>query len=206
MALANLLSPLRFYTLAGFQDVHLEGDFLVGRWKTSLDRFYGPKRDRLIQEFVNWPDAPESIVLFTKRYGPLRHLPRAGAEFKYKLSAWKADQDQLRSLWKEIRKSSWEMPRDHGAMSYENGHLFYYTYTLFSFLCLDLVTCPVERLRVCERPDCFQPYFIAHHLGQKYCSHLCAGWVQKQWKNKWWAEHGSQWRKKRKKSRSGKRK
>jgi hypothetical protein len=206
MALANLLSPFRFYTLAGVQQVRLEADFYKGRWKNSLGRFYGPQPGRLIQEFLNWPNAPESVLLFTRRYGPLRHYARAGEEFGYKLSAWRDGQEQLRNLWRNIREVGLPIPGIHGAMAYESGRLVYWTYTLYSFLQMDLATCPVERLRICLRPNCAQPYFIAHHLGQRYCSQLCAGWVQREWKKKWWAENGSRWRKKYVKSNSRKRK
>ncbi len=58
--------------------------------------------------------------------------------------------------------------------------------------------------KVCENPDCPAPYFIARKVVQRYCSDGCAGLFQRDWKRRWWAEHGHEWRAKRKKGSSGK--
>jgi hypothetical protein len=54
--------------------------------------------------------------------------------------------------------------------------------------------------RVCGNPDCPARYFVARKATQRYCSDICAEVFQKAWKKKWWAEHGDQWRRGRKKS------
>jgi hypothetical protein len=53
--------------------------------------------------------------------------------------------------------------------------------------------------KVCANPDCPAPYFIAKKPTQQYCSDGCAQLIQRDWKRRWWAEHGEQWRKDRKK-------
>ncbi len=48
-----------------------------------------------------------------------------------------------------------------------------------------------KRLRKCARPDCPNPYFVARHGKQTYCSDLCAAWKQRQLKRDWWRRKGS---------------
>jgi hypothetical protein len=54
--------------------------------------------------------------------------------------------------------------------------------------------------KVCGNPDCQAPYFVAKKATQRYCSDVCAQVFQKAWKKKWWAEHGEEWRRGRKKT------
>jgi hypothetical protein len=52
--------------------------------------------------------------------------------------------------------------------------------------------------RVCGNPDCPARYFVAKKATQRYCSEKCAEVFQKEWKRKWWAERGNEWRRGRK--------
>lgn len=54
--------------------------------------------------------------------------------------------------------------------------------------------------RQCKNPECLTPYFFATRQSQKYCSDACAKPAQREFKRKWWAEHGEEWRAKRKKA------
>ena len=56
-----------------------------------------------------------------------------------------------------------------------------------------------DRARYCGNPDCPAPYFFAKRRSQKYCADACAKPAQQEFKRRWWAEHGKEWRKKRKK-------
>ena len=58
--------------------------------------------------------------------------------------------------------------------------------------------------KVCANPDCPAPYFIAEKATSRYCSVACSGVLQRDWKRRWWTEHGKQWRAKRKKAPAGK--
>ena len=49
----------------------------------------------------------------------------------------------------------------------------------------------------CGNPNCAAPYFFATRKGQKYCTDSCAAYGQRLAKSRWWAEHGEEWRKKR---------
>jgi len=170
--------------------------WLVGRWKDHLTPFYGPEQRRLVEDFVNWPREPQRILTFTKAYGPLEVRPKPGEDFRYPLAIWILGQKHFRWLWKNlVHFPNWAIPEEQaGDLAYRSGRLVYTAPNLYMFLYLDLVTCPAERLRVCARPDCANPFFIAHHLRQNYCSQICATWGQRQWKLQWWKEHGKQWR------------
>jgi len=48
--------------------------------------------------------------------------------------------------------------------------------------------------RFCSNPECRTPYFWAGTASQRYCSELCAKPAQREYKRKWWTEHGNQWR------------
>jgi hypothetical protein len=52
-----------------------------------------------------------------------------------------------------------------------------------------------ERLRVCPNTECVAPYFIAQRRTQKYCSEKCAQPSQREFKRRWWDEHGDARRK-----------
>jgi hypothetical protein len=51
--------------------------------------------------------------------------------------------------------------------------------------------------KVCARPGCAAPYFIARRVTQQYCSSDCADAMQDQWRRNWWKAHGNEWRRKR---------
>jgi hypothetical protein len=53
-----------------------------------------------------------------------------------------------------------------------------------------------DRLRVCQNNECRAPYFIAQRRSQKYCSEQCAQPSQREFKRKWWADHGKAQRQK----------
>jgi hypothetical protein len=51
------------------------------------------------------------------------------------------------------------------------------------------------RARVCEKCD---TKFIAARAAQKFCSTDCSEAMQREFRRRWWAEHGETWRQKRK--------
>lgn len=61
-----------------------------------------------------------------------------------------------------------------------------------------------DLMRVCLNPGCPARYFIADRRTQKFCSEKCAEYAQREYKRRWWNDHGSEWRQssqKRRKSR-----
>jgi hypothetical protein len=51
-----------------------------------------------------------------------------------------------------------------------------------------------KKLAVCENQDCPHPYFLRYRPKQLYCSEKCALPSQREFKKRWWSEHGKQWR------------
>lgn len=205
IAPAKLGRSFRFCTLAGVEGVHIEGEWIVGQWKASLTQIYGKETGTVLQDFLNSSTSPESILRFTKQYGPLDRGAKPSVEFKFQLSEWRKVQQSMRSLWKSRSKvAGWEMSPDDGNLAYDNRQLVYRARNLLVFLGVDLVTLPVERMKVCGRPDCPAPFFITRHLRQRFCSEECSGWAQRQMKRRWWAKKGRTWRKNRAKTKARK--
>jgi hypothetical protein len=51
--------------------------------------------------------------------------------------------------------------------------------------------------KVCARPGCAAPYFVAGRITQQYCSTDCAEAMQDQYRLNWWRANGNEWRRKR---------
>jgi hypothetical protein len=63
-----------------------------------------------------------------------------------------------------------------------------------------------RQARVCANPDCANPYFLTLDPRRKFCSTECTRPAQKEWRKRWWERHGKQWRKKRAKQSTKRRK
>ena len=72
--------------------------------------------------------------------------------------------------------------------------------TPFERCLLHLGKC-ADRARYCANPSCVAPYFFARRRNQRYCSDACAAPAQREYKRRWWDEHGNEWRSKHKKAR-----
>ena len=203
----NSIGRIAFFALAGAQSAEIQGDDIVGVLKAPLPEFYGLPKGFLVEEFVNWPDRPQDILRFTKRYGPLLEGPSSGSRFKFALHSWRADQQSLRGTWELFARvhhlhrfdqsDSIIAVHPYEQLIQRKGRLEYRAWNLLRLIRLELASIPTERLRICKcgRPDCPQRYFVANHLGQLYATEPCAGAAQRKWKQEWWKEHGEEWRK-----------
>ena len=63
--------------------------------------------------------------------------------------------------------------------------------------CEQIFTYMTGRTSRCQNASCHTPYFFAIRRSQKYCSDVCAIPAQREFKRKWWAENGPEWRHKR---------
>jgi hypothetical protein len=200
---AYSLHRITFFTLAGVDNAQLDGELIVGRFADSLKLFYDLKGKSLFEEFANWPSGERKVLDFTRRYGPLEEGARERGTFKFSLEQWRFSQTSFRETWEHLQPRPGVRPisglyQDRGGhgWAYDGGRLTYRAVNLKELMLLSLWACPKERLRKCARPDCPHPYFVARHLKQNYCSEPCATWGQRQWKLKWWKEHGKEWREK----------
>jgi hypothetical protein len=209
-------------TLAGVEDVHLDGDSIVGRWKQEKCEKIGREKDgdrfKPVQEltyisnrmakrggplnFVNIT-SDDQILKFTEKYGPLeRPLDPAGSTFRQSLKDWRDFQARLRWLWSLGQSSSSGAGMKEGDMIYFDRDRRVSRIELGSlkrFLEFCIVSAPRAMRRVCARPGCGR-YFIASRKDSHLCGQRdCANEVRKQHMRNWWTEHGKEWRARRKK-------
>jgi hypothetical protein len=211
--ISNLRHGISFFTLAGVSSAELRGSEIVGTQQSPLPEVRGPENAVLCAEFANWPNDAEGVLRFTQRYGALRAPLIPGAKFSFQISDWQKDQALIRSSWEMTRY----IAQKFGLLKYgnfrqaavriEEGEEFiirergleYRTGSLFRLLWMELISIPIVRLRKCLQLDCQTPFFVATHLGQKYCSKQCAHRAQREWKRDWWRERGADWRREKRK-------
>jgi hypothetical protein len=203
----NLNQRVRVFTLAGVRSAELDGDVVTGRWQDDLTKMFGSKRTKsLIAEFANWPSTAAKILNFTKRYGALSCAASSGTSnggetFSEPLSAWRESQRIFQRRWEQrnilvyapTALGTAEASHNMIHLSHRGGAVIQVG-TLYWLLTVELFLLPQERTKKCQRPGCENPYFIAHHLKQRYCGEECARWAQQQWKLEWWAREGQKWR------------
>src|SRR5260370_36343950 len=205
---------IAFFTQAGVSSAELRGDDIVGVQQSPLPEFRVPRNVDFCAEFANWPNDAGGVLRFTQQYGALRAPLIPGAKFSFRISNWQKDQAQIRSVWVMTQYVSDKFGLDHNGdfhqkvIRVEEGEelvrrvegLEYRTGSLFRLLWMEVASIPIERLRKCGRPDCQTPYFVATHLGQKYCSKPCGDWAQREWKMDCWRKRGPDWRRKKSKA------
>jgi hypothetical protein len=209
----NSFRHLSFFTLAGVSRAELQsnGQEIIAIQKNPLPEFRPKDGAYLCAEFANWPNDAKSVLRFTKRFGGLTLPLDAGGKSTILITDWINHQKMLRSSW-DMASYVFEKFgfRNHGVMGLQEvrvevgesffcmaNRLEYRARSLFRFVLMEFHSIPWERLRKCRRKDCSNPYFVARHLGQRYCSDTCALSIQREWKKQWWNTHGPAWRKKR---------
>lgn len=88
--------------------IHLSGlgSFfpVVGYWAYPSYELADVNSPLLCERFVNWPETPEKIVAFTRKYGPLLQRPcftreGKGHAFSFRVDEWRASQVRLKKVW-----------------------------------------------------------------------------------------------------------
>ena len=168
----------------------------------SVREYFGATYAAFVEKIKLWREATDSHIADV-----YHRLPDRETAFEVDIREWLAAQIGFRSTWSVI--SAWPKSRKKtmpiiGTLPGEefrlvDGQLTFRTADLHRFLLLDLFSVASERIRVCRRPDCDQvPYFIAAHLGQRYCTRICSDWAQREHRRKWWAKHGKEMRERQK--------
>ena len=191
---SSLPRNLGLRTSLGARNVRQVGDEIVGHFKSVLISFEGEREGRLIDKFLNWTSDPESIARFTRKYGPLEISAVPGNEFRFRVTEFGRLQRRLRTIWKDIDTHTEPTLLRGGSVNFRGGSVSFIAKTLFWYLYLDLLTIPIERVKICKRDQCVHPYFIAGHLKQRFCSDECAGENQRELKKEWWDKNGRAWR------------
>lgn len=175
--------------------------------KEPLSEFRGEHDLYLCAEFANWPSDASGVLRFTRHYGILTASIESRGQFTFAIADWIDRQNRLRRLWDlSVNLAERLEHRNHAfgleTFQVENGEDFFLTLeglvyrvkSLFRFIWIEFHCIPLDRLRKCRAGDCTTPYFVAKHLGQRYCSDICARSGQREWKKNWWKKRGAAWR------------
>jgi hypothetical protein len=184
---------LQLRTLLGVEEAKQVGDEIVGRFKDELTAFEGKREGRLIDKFLNWPDDTKSILRFTRKYGPLEIAAKPKNTFRFPEADFRSAQQRLGKMWRS-QDIHPEKEIKGGTLLFRQGTVTYSAPTLFMYLYVDLVTLPIDRVKICKRDGCVHPFFIAGHLKQRFCSDECAEVGQRELKKEWWDKNGAAWR------------
>jgi hypothetical protein len=176
----------RFYTPICVASVRLLETFIAGNW-TVIERRHYPERDITVaQRLANCDGTPEAIRTFTESYGPV-DLTQGVGKFRFSVDEWVKSQHEFQKFWRVLAKGGtpsryWPLPGD--AVEFRGKWLHLRCGTLWTFVMYELLSQPAK-VRICERPDCKHPYFVAHHGKERYCSTGCSNWSQAQLKKRW---------------------
>ena len=189
MLSSNQFVRCRFYAPTGVSGVHLQGDSIVGQWKLPLKKFYGDGGKTLAERFVNFPWETKNVLSFTERYGPLSGNPLDGGQFRFTLESWWLNQMEFQRNWLSAQRNPTTLLLRDGntTIEFRDRWLQLGCPDLWTFMIFELLSKPAK-LRICKRPSCAHPYFIANHGKESYCSADCANWAQSEWKKRWHAE------------------
>jgi hypothetical protein len=83
-------------------------------------------------------------------------------------------------------------------VNWKNGFIWASPRDLGDYVWLSLLQ-HSQKLALCANKDneCPSPYFVRKKKGQKFCSEACAAPSQREFKRRWFQEHGEEWRKQR---------
>jgi hypothetical protein len=193
----NSSRAIRLTTLAGVQNAEIQGDVIVGRWRPDLGLIASQSgASSIVERFVNSKGTAKDILRFTLRYGPLSK-PDPGAEFRQSFKDWRGDQEWLQRLWSFGRSLGYKIGMQSGELVRfdSNGRVSEIEVaSLRRLLEFEICSTPHTLRRKCARPEC-RSYFIADRIDNRVCNlAACGKWAQREFKRKWWSEHGEKWR------------
>jgi hypothetical protein len=160
-------------------------------------------REYLHLAFANMLDAPESIAAFAKKYGPIiapgtgdDHGPHDPHDITLALGfrdrlrqAWAGNKEALASIQRSIKHLRATISVTGTRIEIEPRESWVAAYLLF------LQDQSDGKPGICANPECAAPYFIRKRNTQKFCeAGPCVTYGARQRANKWWHEHGEDWR------------
>jgi hypothetical protein len=182
-------SNLRFFTLAGVQRATLVGEVISGQFKGSLAELPRDPKSRLLESFVNWPEDPENIIRFTRKYGPLLIGAIPNGTFSFELKEFREAQAYFREIWIDPEKFGDPKPKD-GCLRLYAGNATYTATNLYTYFQCVFSLNPPGRIKVCKGEGCPHPYFIAANLKKQCCSAECTEAALRSAKREWWERSG----------------
>jgi hypothetical protein len=151
----------------------------------------------LCEDFLN-ANSPESILRFTKRYGPLFRQYRhsdfpVGLPFRFAVEKWQEFQYDIKSFWGHREADfRFAVGRNLDAEAVEEdfviskkGHKFVFA-DLSRLILFFVHFLDAEMQRACARPEC-RKFFFATRLDQTYCGdEECKQWGKRRSKRDTW--------------------
>jgi hypothetical protein len=183
------------------QDKAEIGSSTRDRYKITLYLNAGKNPDltageELHSEFANVRD--DGADAFIRRWGPLfthaKLFDQMAVGWRDVVrAAWRGDEKALASIQK------WVNSQMFTSLQFTEGRLECAPRDLMgSIFILFLRDHLSGKTTICENPDCISPYFVKRRPRQRFCSDECSSYGQRNAANKWWREHGTQWRERRK--------
>jgi hypothetical protein len=186
---------------------------VTGKWNKILSWISPKWPGQLAEDFANETD----VCRFTRNHGPLDNwssdfagkLAASLPPFEFREAEWRDRQDRFRLIWETmseeltrgserifpaivgvedliVRRTGFRLPVK-GLFETVSDRLIFRAATLWELLLLDLCHVQRQRLRKCARPKCHSPYFVAEHLGARFCElEECKKWGRNQTKLSWW--------------------
>jgi hypothetical protein len=185
----------------------------------------------MLVEFVNTRPDPEAFERFRRRW----EIPPAEGKEGHKGFRWEGGHDYfedsqalVRAIWAGKKRgteglnvalrlgvASFERSEEGGEVvaqepsievDWEEGSLVPAPRSLNDVVWFTLLA-HSRRLAICANKDngCPTPYFLKNKPKHRFCSDACALPAQREFKRKWWTEHGKEWRRRRSKRKTGKR-
>lgn len=147
----------------------------VDRWKESPHEVLANIRRSGEFDFCD----SRAVEAFVRRYGLLWGRSNdVTSDFDESCSDFSIAQATLCRAWRNNELGELEAQVEYGLdfrVLMKDGSIELITENLWSFVCVLFLRDYFAGIaRVCESPDCTNPYFLAKRGGQKYCSHVCA--------------------------------
>jgi hypothetical protein len=176
-----------FYTPTGCVNVRKNEMEIIGDWAHKASNYYGDRGNLLAQRFANSPSDARSILKFTQRWSPILGNPYDGRDgFQFTVESWAATQKAFQQLWRVVQRtgSCPFQPVEPVVVEFVKGRPLLQCQDLYTFMCFELMS-NASKLRTCKRENCGNPYFLAQHGKEQYCSIDCSNWAQSIWKKRW---------------------
>jgi hypothetical protein len=204
-----------FSVLVGTESATLEGERIIGKW-AAHPRVWRGGKPTLTERFLGVPSwDPDSILRFTKDFGPLTYPLEKwseGGAFEFSLKDWAKKQSGLFWWWDSfaarvsLPSTTVVAPvvvettaRDQFQIG--RGSITFRCANIEHYIGLEIATLPPELLRTCLNTDCNRR-FIARDSRERYCSDKCSATGRNRAKLRYWNEHKEEFLEDRKQQRA----
>lgn len=179
-------------------------------WKDA-EREWKRRRRKTVLELANMSDSDgrRFMRLTGNSYYDRRSFRSEPRKYRDDLRRiWAGDEEVARQAidaWMDQTRESWPWTV---VESTRHGRRFWGVYPKYDIFPLALALAVSELgpdMAVCGNPECPNRYFLKSRKTQRFCDRpACAVYGQREYKRKWWNEHGKEWKETREKTSSAK--